>query len=176
MRNLQPKLYAVLLTFCVLACQESEIQPDSLEDHDMQEAWLMANDFLSSSRTESTDEDVTVIRYEQNLAYKTNVVTGSYEPINEETITAESHPGGFVFWYAGGGVKSLIEIEFDAASEALLGDYLPFEVVPGEMWALYITSDFDTNHELLKYDIIYENNDGEIIRLDPKIQVKQDDE
>lgn len=174
MRNIPLKLSAALTFLLLLACQESDIEPAILEDQDMIAAWAKTNEYLRSSRTESTDVDVTVITYEDDLAYKTNEVTGEYEPINEETITAETHPGGYIFWYAGGGVKSLEDIDFDEASEELLDGYLPFEVVDGYMWALYIPYDFDEHANSLKYDIVYENLAGEVIRLDPKLQVKHD--
>ena len=174
MRNIPLKLSAALSLFLLLGCQESEVAPDLLEDQDMTAAWAKTNEYLSSSRTEATDVDVTVIKYENDLAYKTNEVTGEYEPINEETITAETQPGGYIFWFAGGGVVSLEDIEFDEASEALLQGYLPFEVIDGFMWALYIPYDFGEEHAELKYDIVYENQAGEIIRLDPKLQVKHD--
>ena len=172
MRNLPLKLSAALSFLLLLGCQESDVTPELPEDQDMTAAWTKTNEYLASSRTESTDVDVTVIKYEDDLAYKTNEVTGEYEPIKEETITAKTQPGGYIFWFAGGGVSSLEDIDFDEASEELLGGYLPFEVIDGYMWALYIPYDFGEDHAELKYDIVYENLAGEIIRLDPKLQVK----
>ena len=175
MRNLTLKSFVTLFVLCVLACQETddvEIQ-EAPQDLDMTEAWTKSEEFLNSARTESVDVDVTVIKYQDDLAYKTNTITGQYEPINVETITAESQPGGYIFWYAGGGIDELIQIEMDQESAEALNGYLPFEVLDGLLWALWVPFDYDAEVlDHLKYDIVYKSTSGEVIRLDPKIQIK----
>ena len=176
MKNLRIKYLSLSIVFLALGCQQDEIQVEDAVDTDMVLAWELANDFLNSSRTESTDQDVTVLKMKQDepLSYKTNTIQGPYQPLGEMTITAETYPGGYIFWHAGGGIQTLIEIEFDDASEELLDDSEPFEVVPCRMWALYIPQDFDpSSGDILKYDIEYVNKDGQLIRLDPKIKIRQ---
>lgn len=175
MRDFKLKHIAVCFSFILLACQDTDLETESPVDQDMEDALALAEDFLSSSRTEIIDSDVTVIRYQSDLVYKTNSIQGGYEPINEETITAESMPGGYIFWNRGGGVAALVQIEMDSASQASLGVYEPFEVIKGQMWALWIPKDLDDDIETLKYDIIYKNISGDIIRLDPKIQIKNEE-
>jgi len=186
MRDLTLKHFVLLFSFLLLACQDNE--PEELGDPEMELAWEMVGEYLSSSRTESTDVDVTVIKYSSDLLYKTNNIFGNYNPISEETITAQSEPGGYVFWLSGLGVKELLAIEMDKDSQEALGENEPFEVVPGELWALWIPSDLyddddddddddeEEEEEIhLKYDIVYKTNSGEVIRLDPKLQVKHVD-
>lgn len=187
MRDLKLKHLAVIFSFLLLACQDSDLETDQPIDSDMEDALALADEFLSASRNNATDKDITVIKYQKDLLFKTNTIAGSYDPIDEMTVTAESKPGGFVFWHAGGGVKRLIGIEMDDYSQDLLDGNVPFEVVPGHYWALWIPNDIEKDDEddeededdenenediYLKYDIVYETNSGEIVRLDPKLQVK----
>lgn len=174
MRDLRLKHITIIFSFILLACQDTDLETENPVDTEMEEAWAIANEFLSTSRNGGTDADVTVIKYKSDLEYKTNTIAGGYQPINEETITAESMPGGYVFWHAGGGVKELLAIEMDSTSQIALGQNEPFEVVPGHYWALWIPIDIDV--ETLKYDIVYMTKENEIIRLDPKIQVKSTEE
>ncbi len=184
MRDLRLKHFALLFSVFLLACQETGVEPDDPGDPDMEMAWEIANEFLSSSRTESNDTDVTVIKFKKDeLSFKTNTIQGGYNPIDEMTVTAETENGSYVFWHAGGGVKELLGIEMDEESQDLLGDNVPFEVVPNHYWALWIPNSFDEDEDedesaddvYLKYDIVYKTNSNEIVRLDPKIQVKQND-
>lgn len=175
MKKLTVKLLS--LSFLLfLACQETELSPDNVTDLEMETARSLSEDFLNNARIEEvTDVDVTVIKFSSDLLYKTNTIFGKYNPISEETITAESEPGGYVFWFGGSGVKELVEIEMDSASQAILDYNEPFEVISEELWALWIPSDIDDDIETLKYDIIYQNNSNQIIRLDPKIQIKSEE-
>ena len=157
-----------------LGCQDSDIAPENIADPAMEAAIHKATDYLATSRSTATDLDVTVIRYKaEELLYKTNTIKGKYQPIDEETVTAVTTINGYVFWFKASGVKELNEIELDEASEELLGEREPFEVLDGLLWALYIPQDKDLLGKTLKYDIVYELNSGETIRLDPKLQIAQ---
>lgn len=163
---------ALLILF--LGCQEAELTTDNLEDPDMEAALVEVEEYFSKSRRSKSDVDVTVIKYKkEELLYKTNTVKGRYSPIYEETVTAVTVIDGFIFWKKAGGVKRLIEIELDDHSEELLGDSEPFEIKEGKLWALRIPDERDLRGKTLKYDIIYQLTSGEVIRLDPKIQIKQ---
>lgn len=176
MRDFKLKHFAIIFSFILLACQDTDLEPEAQIDADMEEAWARAEDFLSTARIEATDKDVTVIRYNMDLLYNTNTSTGDYDAINEMTVTAVSMQGGYVFWHAGLGVKQLLGIELDEDSQDALGEEnTPFEVLDGEYWALWIPSylEYDDDDDIyLKYDIIYETYTGDIVRLDPKIQIK----
>ncbi len=174
MKNLLSSIAILMMIFIILSCQDEELNELEQVDQDMIEAIQNADNYLAEEqgRTSSvTDVDVTVLKYSDSLIYKTNTITGEYEAIMEETITAHSKPGGYIFWFPGGGVQELIEIDLEEASEKHLG-HDAFEVLPGELWALYIPLDYDTSMETLKYDIVYRSTTNEIIRLDPKIQIK----
>ena len=176
MRDLRLKHFALIISLILLSCQDTDIESKSLVDTDMEQAIVLADDYLATSRTEATDLDVTVIKYSSDLTYKTNTITNGYDVIEETTVTAVSKPGGYIFWFAGGGVKYLHSIEMDEASAAALGNDLPFEVIPGDLWALWIPLDIledvkEDEEFHLKYDIVYTNKEGDIIRLDPKIQI-----
>lgn len=173
MKDFKTKYFAILFSFLLLACQDTDLETEVQGDPDMEEAWALADEYLQTSRTSSTDADVTVIKYQNELKYKTNTIIGGYEPINEQTITAMSMPGGHVFWHAGGGVKELLSIEMDAASQAILGQHQPFPIVSGKYWALWIPDSIDPDVVAeLKYDIVYKTWSNEVVRLDPKIQIK----
>ena len=178
MRDLRLKHFVLLFSFLLLACQDNELASEEVGDPEMELAWNIANEFLSNSRTESNDTDVTVIKFSDELAFKTNTIQGGYDLIQETTVTAETEPGSYVFWHAGGGVKELLGIEMDEDSQEALGDNYPFEVVPGHYWALWVPDalgDDDEDDIFLKYDILCKTNSGEVIRLDPKLQVKHVD-
>ena len=176
MRDLRLKHFALLFSLLLLACQDNDLEPEEVGDPEMELAWDIANEFLSTSRIESNDTDVTVIKYKtEALSFKTNTIKGGYDLIQETTVTAETEPGSYVFWHAGGGVKELLGIEMDEDSQEALGDNYPFEIVPGHYWALWIPDAIGEDEDddvFLKYDILYKTNSGEIIRLDPKLQVK----
>ena len=183
MRDLQLRYIAIFFSFILLACQDTPIDSETPIDKDMEQAWVNAESFLSNSRMRGTDSDVTVIKYQSELEYKTNTNYGGYEPIDEMTVTAETLPGGFIFWHAGGGVKRLLGIEMDEDSQELVGeDNEPFEIIPGHFWVLWIPADIQDEEDeeeeeedddiYLKYDIVYETYSGDIVRLDPKIQIK----
>lgn len=172
MNNL--KYFVTLSLVLLLGCQESEITTEAQNDPDMELAIAEANEFFASSRRSKKDLDVTVIKYKkEELLYKTNNLKGKYQPINEETITAVTVIDGYIFWKKAGGVKKLLEIELDDDSQELLGDCEPFEVKKNRLWALWIPDEAYLKGETLKYDIVYQTKAGDVIRLDPKIQIKQ---
>ena len=180
MKNLRSKHFTAILAFLLLGCQETSITVEEPGDPDMEQAWVLVNEFLSSSRNTSEDNDVTVLKLKQyeDLSYKTNTIQGSYNPLGEMTVTAETVPGGYVYWHAGGGVKELLGIEMDDDSQEALGESEPFEINEGRFWALMIPADFGQEDEEddefhLKYDIIYKTQDDEVVRLDPKIKIRQ---
>lgn len=174
MKDLRLKHFAFLFSFLLLACEDTDLATiEEQGDPDMEEAWALVDDYFQSANVSSTDTDVTVLKYNDELQYKTNTIIGTYEPIDEQTITAMSEPGGWVFWYAGGGVKELISIEMNPASQAILGEHYPHSIVWGQQWGLWIPWWIDSNVvNELKYDIVYKTWDDEVVRLDPKIQIK----
>ncbi len=123
-----------------------------------------------------SDRAITVLRYSKGKLYfatNTDQVRG-YREVNEETVTAFVDPGEYIFWYCGGGLSELVEIEFDQPSQAILVDF-PEEIKVNKLWAVTVVPDDDMSGEQLKYDIIYQirkNRGGDPIRLDPKIEIK----
>lgn len=170
MKNLRN--LATLGLILILGCQDSVVIAEKEKDPDMEAALDEVQGYLAAQRS-NAEFDVTVIRYrEEELLYKTNTIKGAYEPIDEETVTAVTVINGYIFWFKAGGVKSLENIELDKASQELLDDCEPFELIDGLLWALYIPHDSSLTGKILKYDIVYEIQSGETIRLDPKIQIK----
>lgn len=170
------------LIFTSFSCQESLVNEDiDLLDKDMTTAIQLADEYLKATNArEGSGKCVTVLKYQDGkLLYASNTDSnGGYEEVNEETVTASVTEGEYVFWFSGGGLTDLDGIEFDSLSQDELNE-LPEEINPDKMWVISIPEDaalIETNDEnisYLKYDILYQHtdNDGEVIRLDPKIQV-----
>ncbi len=182
-----PKVGFILSILFILSCKEQDetirqekITPASSSiDKDMMAAIELANNYLSrtGARSESAESTITVLKYENGqLLYSTNTddIEG-YQAITEETVTATTIPEEYVFWYSGSGLEDLEGVEFDSTSQAFLGND-PSEVSEDEMWTIVMPSEFDSTQTYLKYDIIYdfEGNEGEVIRLDPKLEVNGD--
>lgn len=178
MRDLRLKHAALLFSFILLACQDSdldEINDIQEEDLDMIEGHAAMEEYFSNTRADYTDKDMTILRCNKHgeLFFKTNTFKGSYESIDERTVTARSQAGGFVFWRAGSRVDELNKIILSDKSQQDLGNSTPFEVKEDELWALWIPANIDPSVKALKYDIIYTNDLGERVRLDPKIKIEQ---
>ena len=175
MRNLITKASIILFIFVLAACQDNNIEEIQVEeiDQDMINALNIADEYLSArgARTQNSDKAVTVIKFQADLIYKTNTVNGSYQPINEETVTAMTQSGDYVFWHPAGQVEELIDIDFDEESEEILGDHLPFQLSNGKAWALYVPTLDNDSDVYLKYDIVYKLKSGEVVRLDPKLKI-----
>ena len=179
MRDLIAKTLSILFIFVFISCQENELQEVVVSDvdQDMIDALKTADDYLSSANARSTNNssaEVTVIRYQDGLTYRTDSESDSYETLFEQTITAQTESGNYVFWHAGIGLGELIGIEFDEDSEEFLGeDNLPFEVTSGKTWAVFIPdpNDGDDDEQILKYDILYKTASGQVIRFDPKLKI-----
>jgi len=140
----------------------------------------MAEDYLNSKggRAPESEKSITVLKYKDGkLLYHTNRDDNKgYEEVTETTVTAYASPGEYVFWFSGGGVSDLDEIDFDEVSDELIGELLE-EVNPDHMWVVQVPEDLDPEVEHFKYDIVYKykNKGAEspLIRLDPKIRVTQ---
>ena len=167
-------IIAIFILVLIIGCQESEITADVETDPDMEAALAEAEEFFNSYRIKKKKKDVIVIKYKKDeLLYKTNTIKGKYSPVYEETVTAVTVVDGYIFWRKAGGIKKLLEIEMDEASKELLCGSEPFEIKKGKLWALWIPDDKDLKGKTLKYDIVYKTKSGDVIRLDPKIQIKQ---
>ncbi|MFY0686196.1 MAG: hypothetical protein JXQ90_03475 [Cyclobacteriaceae bacterium] len=172
------QLFPALFLVFALSCQDAIQSEIEVEDKDMIEATNLADDYLAQSNARSGYRmAVTVLRYiDDKLMFATNTDDlRGYHEVNEETITAYVKPGEYIFWFAGGGVSDLEGIEFDNVSRTLLYEG-PSETNPDRMWLIHIPEEGIGNEDgILKYDIIYEykGNDGEYIRLDPKLKVTQ---
>ncbi len=176
---------AILLVF-TFSCQEEGIIEDIDADKSYAEAAEdlvngffddMAADGTEASRLEAargrSNMAITILRYKDGkLMYASNSDNiGGYNEVNEETVTAYIQPGGYVFWYAAGGLDFLDGIEFDAASQSQLRED-PRNYISKRFWLIRIPDDISEG-ELLKYDILYKlRGRSGIIRLDPKIQVQ----
>ena len=192
----KPILFLSFLLFMAIACQDESVE-DPIEeiDQDMEMATLLADEYLQSlgGRAESSESSITVFKHKKgDMLYNTNGDDddgddddgddddgdddneGGYLEVIETTVTAHARPGDFLFWYAGGGVSDLVEIDFDESSDQALGEF-PIEINTGHMWVIQIPYDIDPEVEYLKYDIVYQYKEqgqvSEVIRLDPKIQM-----
>ncbi len=178
MRNLIAKVLLLVFIFILAACQdqamEEIIQNDI--DQDMINARNNVEEYLSTlkGRTTINSTEVTVLRNQNGLIYRTESSSSTYLTLYEQTITAVTTPGTYIFWQAGIGLGELVGIDFDEESEEYLGNNLPFEVTPGETWGVFIPDNYDEEDDeiMLKYDILYQTVSGQIIRFDPKIQIK----
>lgn len=167
--------YIVLIATLLIACQEYNDNKVDLIDTDMDIAILLADEHQISEngRKDSKGRAITVFKYLKGVVYfdtNTDDYRG-YQELKETSVTAIVQPGEYIYWYSGGGITDLEDIEFDSDSESYL-DELPEEFKPDRMWVLKVPENYDLTHEHLKYDIIYESKDKEgYIRLDPKIQI-----
>ena len=120
---------------------------------------------------------VTVLQYREGVLYystNTDMIKG-YNVVNEETITAHVEPGAYIFWVTGSGVDYLDEIEFDVVAEYTLRGRNAEAGEEFKMWLVRIPEDIEANEDgELKYDIVYgcKDNDGNPIRLDPKLKIQ----
>ena len=161
-----------------ISCQEEHVSEEiDLLDVDMIAATKLADEYMNASRARyNSERSITVVRFENGkLIFGTNTDDyKGYQEVSEESITATVEPGEYIFWYSGGGLSELDQIEFDEDSQLRLVES-PEEINDDKMWVISIPEDFDEEDGMLKYDIVYQykGNDGPPIRLDPKIKVNQ---
>ncbi|MEP1096402.1 MAG: hypothetical protein ABJG78_14895 [Cyclobacteriaceae bacterium] len=180
--QLHLKQFLPFLAFLLLfgSCKEEHISEEiDLVDEDMIAATKLADEYLNASKgRQGSEKAVTVLKFKDDKLYYATTADDvtSYTEVNEETITASAKPGGYVFWYCGGGLSDLDGIEFDESSQLKLVD-APEEINADKMWVIAIPEDFDEEDGMLKYDIVYnfKGNDGPPIRLDPKIKITEAD-
>ncbi|WP_370088987.1 hypothetical protein [Ekhidna sp.] len=175
MKSFKIKQLAFIFVFVLIACQEDQFKEeiDPL-DEDMASATLLAEEYLKTEtgRFEDSDKAITVLKYKNGkLLFDTNTDDfKGYQEVEETSITAHVEPGDYIFWFAGGGLSEVDEIDFDEEAEEVLGD-LPVDFVPQKMWIIRVPSNLDSP-QMLKYDIVYVPRETGIqIRLDPKITV-----
>lgn len=177
MKSLKFRQLAFIFVLVLFACQEDSLVEDFERiDEDMIAATFLADGYFNDIRanTSTSDRAITVLRYENGqILFNTNTDNvAEYQVVEETTITAYVEPGEFVFWYRGNGINDLEGVDFDPQAQSYLGQN-PDEYQPDLMWVLKVPDNYDPNHDELKYDIVYESEDnqGVIIRLDPKIGV-----
>lgn len=185
-------IWVLFIVFTILSCSDNNMTDQLIDetDKDMELATELVSNYLATradsygttkGRRVKTDDidaidvSITVLKFHRgNLVYKTNTddISG-YDLVGETTVTAHVEPGELIFWFAGAGLKSLDSIDFAQEDVSFLGD-LPDYLHDFDMWVIQVPEDYDTDHEHLKYDIVYESkeNAGIKIRLDPKIQIK----
>lgn len=188
MKNWKFQILALILSTAFLACKDNNL-PEGLVDEvdqdmatatDLVDIYLSSNlDVANGARNNSDLIDkikssITVLKFKDgDLVYNTNTDTiQGYHKIFETTVTATVSPGEMIFWFAGAGITSLDSIEFDSYSIEFL-DELPSEIKGYKMWVVQVPEDYDPDHNILKYDIIYESKEeaGVKVRLDPKIVI-----
>ena len=173
-------LFATLIVFISISCQKDSVNEEiDLIDEDMLTATQLADEYLYSTTGRTNHEKaITVLKfYDGKLLYATNTDDyNGYFEVTEETVTATISEDEYVFWFSGGGVTDLEGIEFDDESQAQLSDD-PEEINMDRMWMITgyeeIESEDDEDVTYLKYDIVYDyfGNEGDPIRLDPKLKV-----
>lgn len=177
MKPLRIKHLALIFSLFLIACQEdSLIEDPKLIDEDLAAATLIADEYFNEfkGRTSSSSERaITILKHKDGQIYfntNTDDIEG-YQVVTETTVTAYVEPGEFIFWYRGGGLDDLENVDFDKDAEAYL-DQLPDEYKEDKMFVLQVPLESDSTIEL-KYDIVYESKDnpGVVIRLDPKVVV-----
>ena len=180
MKLLSIKQLALLSGLILIACQEdSLIENPDLIDEDLEAATLLAdeyfNDLGTRGKRRGDEHAITILKYQDGqIYYNTNTDDiDDYQIVTETTITAYVEPGEYVFWYRGGGLNDLEDVDFDDDAEAYLLEELPDEYKKDKMWVLHVPEDYNSEQYELKYDIVYESkeNKGVVIRLDPKITV-----
>lgn len=179
--ELRLTLLLVVILLVGYACQDTILSEDELVDEDMIAATEMVDDLSAAvienegwsenERRSWTRTSITVLRYQDGiLLYNTNKddVSG-YQPVTEETVTAMIEPGEIVFWYKGGGLAELNDIEFDELSEVQLNN-LPYCILEDRLW--YVRIPENVSSDELKYDILYTSSgSNDVVRLDPKIEI-----
>jgi len=177
MRNLHAKqLLLAIFGIILFGCSENpgviQLPDDDVDAVAAQQ--LTADYFNETGARSSAGYAIIVLKYEEDkLMYlSSDHPEMDYQEVNEETITASVDEGGFVFWYAGGGVSDLLGIEFDKeSSKSLQGK--PEGWYYEKLWLIQVKK--NTKSEHLKYDIIYkyfdEDGESELIRLDPKVRI-----
>lgn len=176
---------------------DSEVDQEMIDAEALADAYLESLGDANARSFAKNHRSVTNLRYRKDdLLFKTLKATKGYEPIDEQTVTAEATEGSFIFWNPGGGVKEIEGIEFDQASSKYL-QFRPFALRNG-LWVTRIKpkkkadddeddnededddeeDEGDENHKdaiYLKYDIIYQTKtSGDTpIRLDPKVKFRQ---
>lgn len=177
MKTLKIKQLAFICVFFLIACQEDSLTEETTPmDEDLEAAMQIADEYFSEKggRTGSTERSITILKYKDGqIYYNTNTDDiDDYQIVTETTITAYVKPGEYVFWYRGGGLDDLEDVDFDEEAEEYLNE-LPEEYKTDSMWVLKVPSDFDPEHDELKYDIVYESKEdkGVVVRLDPKIKI-----
>ncbi len=175
MKPLKLKTLALIFSLLFIACQEDTFNEnvDSI-DEDMINATSLANEYLKSEkgRFEDSDKAITVLKYKNGkLMFDTNTDDHKgYQEVEETSVTANVEPGNYIFWFAGGGLSEVDDIDFDGEAEEILGD-LPVDFIPQKMWIIRVPTELDSP-QMLKYDIVYVPRESGIqIRLDPKIAV-----
>lgn len=177
MKTLRIKQLAFFSVLLLIACQEDSLIEEEIFDEDLAAATILADQYFTDFGGRSNgdyERAITILKYKDGeIYYNTNTddING-YQVVTETTITAFVEPGEYIFWYRGGGLDALEEVDFDEDAEAYL-DQLPDEYKDDKMWVLQVPTDYDPEHDELKYDIVYESKDntGVIIRLDPKIKI-----
>lgn len=170
-----------ILPLLLFACQDDvTLSEEDTTDPDMEAAIHLADEHFQSAsgRMSGSKKIVIVVKYRNGEIFYKSTSAGVYYyvPMEETSITAIAKPGDYIYWYRGGGLKDLEEIDIDDQDEVYLLDEEPEEINYDLMWALRIPLSYDISHEHLKYDVVYESrlNSGVYIRLDPKIKVVGD--
>tara|TARA_Y100000310_G_scaffold266459_1_gene277958 strand:- start:1107 stop:1730 length:624 start_codon:yes stop_codon:yes gene_type:complete len=179
--------FAIIL-FITLSCSDNDVPTVVDEiDEDMETAAGLADLYIADNfnftatagrkgvdEIDNIDKSITVLKLKRGqLMYKTNTDTlKGYYPVTETTVTASVEPGELIFWFAGAGISTLDSIDFDSHAVEFL-DELPTRLQEYSMWVVKVPENYDPEHNVLKYDIVYEirGQAGVKIRLDPKIVV-----
>lgn len=185
MRSLRFNQLFLISIFLLIACQEDSIVEDPIDvvDEDMLAATDLADEYLTSlgGRAAQAERSITVLKYRDNtLLFDTNRDTiKGYQEVTETTVTAHASPGEYIFWFAGGGVADLEEIDLEPLADSLFGDFLD-EINADHMWVVQVPTDVDSTTTEIKYDIVYQFKDrneySDYIRLDPKIKLQKSED
>jgi hypothetical protein len=179
--NIKNLFLAIFTALVFTSCIEEGGSPiiDDTDDPYMAKAEDFVDDYMTtqpSARGGKHRTSVTVLQYQDGeLYYATNTddIKG-YHPVEEQTITAYVEPGEYMFWVTGKDVTYLDGIEFDVVAQNQMGPNHPADIANSKVWLVQIPEDIETTEDgHLKYDIIYEykGNEGNPIRLDPKLKI-----
>ena len=177
-RQITKLLFGLIIIF-VLSCQEeTSVSQLRVDQNDVAAAEALVSEFLEENGLKEDAEArglnayaLTVLACDNDNLYYYTAPSGmqGYELLDEETVTASVHGGGYIFWYGAQGIKFLTGIEFDENSQSILENF-PDAWKNSRLWYVQIP---EVNDEILKYDIIYQTNKGNgPVRLDPKIRVQ----
>ncbi|MEQ9008552.1 MAG: hypothetical protein RLP12_11755, partial [Ekhidna sp.] len=127
MKSLRLKPLVLIFSLSFIACQEDTFnQSNESIDEDMIDATLLAEEYLESEKGRFNDSDkaITVLRYRNGkLYFDTNTDDHKgYQEVEETSVTANVEPGDYIFWFAGGGLSEVDDIDFDEQAEEVLGD------------------------------------------------------